>query len=907
MEERTGFPSHHSRDIFDDAAATNATQGLATIKMISLSTFRGKGARCAASCAVEPANPQCVPADPPPDATTPQADRCAPVSASVTNSEVSPTGKAGKWPRVRRSGSDSASVIPGAAAAEGGPSRYLRRFPSDANGAGAAHAAASPFAADLGAAGEEAADVTDHRGLRRSLRQALLATSGRGQFLGGPAGYGPSAAAPDFAAGSNAQGAPAFGACNTSGVLAGSALGSGNGRRRPRQPQRHALQSYVVGQHHQQFGPQEEEQDGSACLADWLGVDSGTACCCCGSGCVSCSSQFYLKPGATASCSSSSSSSKPMASETAARAGGAIGNVRSTLDVYTTAAKRQKQSHYEFQHQAVLSAPRQEQASAAAAAAAEDILVSPSWFESSADGEEAPAVCIVRPTSPSRAAAFFAEQQHWEELDTQDSAETAAATAGTPWPKGNTSCSFGGYGVATRCGGAVPLCCYCGLPLRPPAAGSLRGAGAESGCPLAAAAAAAGNLGLDGLTQWCRCCTRIYGDLRLQHHRDAAWLPFPSLSLPKAPLRYVLLSADGAKDAPGGAGAVAAALAAAAAADPRRGRTAEDGAAGAAAAAFAEGDLEAAAAPGGAAANSAFFRRTRSGQHFSRVPQSRSSGRGSNTDIMRLRSASCCWPSNTSRGSFLQPIARLQQQLTQLQQQSTDFQPQLQPRVSSVKTNCSELQSEAAANALAGGARGAAPAGEPAAALHAANTAAAAKNSVAAAAAAPTLTLMQAGGAAGSDDLSRSSGDKPVILLSGAAPPWESVKASSSAAAERTQGLGGSSSSAASHDSFQQGRVLSSSEKPQVAGKTAVVPRVYLESSSGCYVATAFDASRLQLLQKRFCCLILGEQRAHALACQWLRWVQRSSLSRKRDPGGNGLPLADESGNDTYGSAASRS
>ena len=129
-------------------------------------------------------------------------------------------------------------------------------------------------------------------------------------------------------------------------------------------------------------------------------------------------------------------------------------------------------------------------------------------------------MCLMRPVSPSRCAAFFSQQEKWEAEDRADSSEAAAATAGTPWPKGSTSCSFGGYGAATRNGGVVPLCCYCGLPLRPPAVGSLRGAGAESGCPLAAAAAAVAVLGFEGWAQSCRCCTRTYGDLRLQHQRD---------------------------------------------------------------------------------------------------------------------------------------------------------------------------------------------------------------------------------------------------------------------------------------------------------------------------------------------------------------------------------------------------
>ena len=781
-------------------------------------------------------------------------------------------------------------ATPGPAAAlEEGSCRALRRAPNDTGGAGTACAVTIQATAGAAAAEEPLAAV-DYRGLRRSLRQALLATSGKTHSPASAAGCVP-AGADGHGGGNTTAGAPptAAGSAAGGGVLG--APNAGGGRRRMRQPQRQLLQSYVVGQQHQQVGPQQEGQEGTPCLAEWLGIESSVPCCCCGNGCASCSSAWNGKSGAAAGSSASSSQATP---GYATRAGGG-GGVRSVLDVYAGAtAKRQK--HQQQQQPRLNAAVHQEEAGDRG----EGIVFGPSWFDDPMDTDKTVDVCLMRPASPSRCAAFFSQQEKWEAEDRADSAEAAAATAGTPWPKGSTSCSFGGYGAATRNGGVVPLCCYCGLPLRPPAVGSLRGAGAESGCPLAAAAAAVAALGLEGWTQWCRCCTRVYGDLRLQHQRDASWLPFASFVVPKAPLRYVLLPADGAKDTPGGPSSVAAALAAAAvAAEPRRNRAADDGAGGGASAAVVEGDTESAgAAPAGSLTGNATssLRRTRSGQHFTRAPPQRSSGRNSNNtiDIVRFLGASCCWPSSISGGSFVQPLARLQQQLTQLQQQQQAEQPLSQQHEvrGSLEGVCSAsgapsvpdvgVKSPPAAVPDVGGlAAPAATETPPAAAgVPPAATSPAAETEPAAAASSEAAVVP---GAAGSANLPSVAVDKPE----GTPVPAELSVAAAEAPSPST--------SLTPEDTKKQPDLVTpqpqrprtatgKNQSPPVATRTVVVPRVYLESSTSCYVATAFDAVRNQLLQKRFCCSILGEQRAHALACQWLRWVHRHCSASLHKP-----------------------
>lgn len=781
-------------------------------------------------------------------------------SASVINSEISPTGKSGRSTRATRSGADFA--VSGASATEmhNSSSRSVRRAPYDASGGGAAcppapQAAGGPTAAPA----DEPPGAADFRGLRRSVRQAQLATSGKGTSAGIVGGCAPSGTDGHLAAGYSAGGSALVGGPN-----------AGGGRRRMRQPQRQVLQSYVVGQEHQQVGPQEGAQEGTACLAEWLGIESSAPCCCCGSGCASCSTSCSGKSWAICGSSGDHAATGP-----STRAGGG-GGVRSALDVYTAAvAKRQKQ-----QQQPISGVLKQEQKGEEAE---EGIRFCPSWFEASAETDDPPIdFCIVRPTSPNRCAAFFSQQGKWEAQDRLDSAESAAATAGTPWPKGSTSCSYGGYGAATRNGGALPLCCYCGLPLRPPAVGSLRGAGAESGCPLTAAAAAVAALGLEGWTQWCRCCTRVYGDLRLQHQRNAAWLPFASFAIPKTPLRYVMLPADGAKDTPGGVNSLAAAVAAAAAVDPRRSKTVDEGGAGAAAAVAAECDYEYAITGSNgnnsSAMTTASLRRTRSGQHFARAPPSRTSGRSNNNaaDTVRFRGASCCWPSSTSNACFIQPIARLQQQLTLLQQQHAESH-QLQYRSPIDKAdNSAGTRTEAPIVPADTQAVGESAAESSSSA--AVNSAVEVPTATSAAAEAPAVSR-----AAASGDVAVAASEKSESTAGPVGGGVRSDKAPGTPVT-MTKDKAKSHSCPTGAPSLRQETAAASSAHSRGTSRPAVIPRVYLESSTSCYVATAFDPVRLQLLQKRFCCSILGEQRAHALACQWLRWVNRSHAQSANKP-----------------------
>ncbi|KAL8448574.1 hypothetical protein Emag_003889 [Eimeria magna] len=760
---------------------------------------------------------------------------------------------------------------------------------------------------------------------------------------------------------------------------------------------------------------------------------------------------------------SSSSSSRQTAAGTTARSSGVGASVRETPEV-VPAAKRQRHQQHEpqtqqhesenqqqepktQQHEPQNQQQKQQQGGSSLTLliteddTAERTLLSPSWFLGPAEAQEFAAACILRPASPTRASIFFANQADWEMADSRDSAERAAATAGTPWPRGSTSCSFGGYGAATRAGGALPLCCHCGLPLRPPSSGAARGAGAETGCPLAAAASAANALGLEtSTTQWCRCCTRIYGELRLQHHRDATSLPFQDFRLPRSPLRFVLLPADGARDLPGGVGAVAAALAAATA-DPRRGKHApEESTAAPAPAPSAAAPAATPAAPvvspggtpaapaaadhadgerDGSSSNSTpslSLRRTRSGCHFPRALPARTSGRSSSlVDITRFRSASCCWPSNSTRDAYVQPISRLQQQLTQLLQAPVEVFPRPQHQqharqASPFWTNAVEgLQSKAAARDAAAArpssgaplssgtpaiskptppaaappaarataapapttaspapttaapapttaspapttASAAAPAPTTAsAAAPAPTTAALAAPTTAALAApassapAPTTAVLAAptttapaasttaltpttaapaptAPAGGSSEMKAEAGgenippsasvaaagdvgdalcmrvkeegdsnvcEKPALAgdtEEAVAAISQPLCASGEAAAEDSK-ISSSSFTTPPGDQQQQPTDIGTPYMPQSVSSTAVLPRVFMENDSGCYVATAFDPLQKQLLQKRFCCPILGEQRAHMLACQWLRWVEKGFwLGEQRGP-----------------------
>ncbi|CDI80364.1 hypothetical protein, conserved [Eimeria praecox] len=786
--------------------------------------------------------------------------------------EVSPSYRGrGAKSSARSTQEAGAAATPATATDDGACSRGLRRLAADASAAGAACAATPQTAVDESSstAAVTPAASLDCRGPRRSLRQALLANSGKAQALG-PAGCA-STAGESVPGGGNAAAASAgSGSGNPAAALGGAggtlggpgAASASGGRRRMRQPHRQLLQSYVVGQQHQQAGPQAEER--TTCLAEWLDIRGSSPCCCCGAGCVSCNTNWSGK-------ANNASTSEGTSSSTT-RGGGGSG-ARSTVYTYPTAsAKRDKQQRQQQQQCSVGSGSAKQHTEVKSG---DGVLVCPSWFEPPLELEVPSGLCCIRPSSPSRSEVFASQQAAWEEEDMAEAAEAAAATAGTPWPRGSTSCSFGGYGAATRNGGQVPLCCYCGLPLRPPAVSSLRGGGAESGCPLAAAAAAAAALGLDGWTQWCRCCTRVYGDLRLQHQRDATGLPFASFSLPKAPLRYLLLPADGAKDTPGGVGAVAAALAAAAVADSRRSKLNEDSAA--TASGEADGDsvaVSTACTPNSSSKSSSMgniapLRRTRSGHHFARAPAARSSSRSSNnpSDIMRFMGASCCWPSSTSNLSYVQPLARIQQRLTQLQQHGADQTQQQQQQ-----QHRGSVEGHSASAAL----QPAPVDGDKLPSLFSPTMASSAPPAAAAAAAGRTPSSPEV--------------ETEAVASTGAKAP---SGASHTSETQRRAELGEAEAASASHASRIPG---AKNETSTAKARTVVIPRVYLESSSDCYVATAFDSVRQRLLQKRFCCTVLGEQRAHALACQWLRWVSKSAAAATQKTQMLQLPPATASG-----------
>ncbi|CDJ42470.1 hypothetical protein, conserved [Eimeria tenella] len=829
---------------------------------------------------------------------TPRNSRCSIISSHppAFNSGISPSSRGRSLKVSSRSAGEAAGAATPAASEDSTGNRGIRHLAAHASAAGAVCATTQAISAAT--ATEEAAATAsatptaalDYRGLRRSLRQALLANSVKAQTPGpgGNCSTGSEVALGGTAAVA-AGSAPGVMTAGTGGGIgaAGPANSAAGGRRRMRQPHRQLLQSYVVGQHHRQAGPQADER--TTCLAEWLDINSSTPCCCCGASCVSC----------TANCNGTASSSGSSAQGSlgcATRSTG--GGMRSVLEVYATAAARRDRQQRQQQQRAgspVVAAQQKRKG------LWDGISVCPSWFESSVEAEFPPSLCRIRPASPSRSAIFASQQAAWEAEDMRDSAETAATTAGTPWPKGSTSCSFGGYGAATRSGGLVPLCCYCGLPLRPPAVSSLRAGNTESGCPLAAAAAAAASLGLDGWTQWCRCCTRVYGDLRLQHQRNATGLPFASFTLPKGQLRYLLLPADGAKDAPGGLGSVASAIAAAAVADPRRIKLIDDSVA---MAADADADMVAANAgpnpngSNGSLGSAASLRRTRSGHYFIRPPASRSSSRSNNLlDIVRFLGASCCWPSNTSGRSYVQPLARLQQKLTQLQQQHADHtqqqqhQPQQHRRLGAFVERAAastELKQTAGADvtwaACTGFDTAAASPETVAVSLAGATPAAPAAKGTAAAGAGVTPSVVghshdsqaQASADSGEDN------ETSVDLADADLPRAAAATAVGAAVQQFTATSTPRTLESEPQDCFDACQYLQAARETQAKGNssamtvcTVVVPRVYMESNSGCYVATAFDSVRQQLLQKRFSCAILGEQRAHALACQWLRWVCR--------------------------------
>ncbi|KAL8432861.1 hypothetical protein ACSSS7_004264 [Eimeria intestinalis] len=921
---------------------------------------------------------------------------------SVPTSDASPPRRARRLNQGRGSVMIAEPAVASKPAVRGAAPRSLSRS-SEAPKAQAKAAREGRVARTAAAKGERDWAPNDN-GVRRSLRQGLQKSSDKlntappprsHELLARPAGG--AAAKPN--GGAAAAAPPSAGCCITVNAPA-----AGAPRKRVRQLQRQLLQNYVVGQQHQQVGLQEEGQEPDPCLAEWLDVESRVPCCCCGRTCASgratcgcmgepandhsTSSSSRRRHNCNSSSSSSSSSSrnnKGSSGQTSAgaavRASGA--GLRSTFEAQPTAAKRQRQQRqqqhrqeeqeeqqqHEQQRQQQQGKQQQQQQQQQEVGGglsfvidehnvAEGLAVSPSWFVDPAEAEEYQANSIMRPSSPTRASVFFSGQSHWESIDTRDSAERAAATGGTPWPKGSPSSSFGGYGAATRAGGALPLCCHCGLPLRPPAGGAARGAGAETGCPLTAAASAAHALGLDGsTTQWCRCCTRVYGELRLQQHRDATFLPFNGFSVPKAPLRFVLLPADFGRDLPGGAGAVAAA-AAAVAADPRRGRHApEDSAAAPAptaaptpaitttaattasttatpaggtapaagpaasaasfaakpaapAAAHADGERDASLGTNSSSSPSLLsLRRTRSGCHFPRTPLARTGSRSSTlVDISRFRGASCCWSSNCSKDAYMQPVARLQQQLMQLLQAPVDLSPLPQQHAQQASQHCKIVLSGLQARAVpsdAGAARPAPhtplPPGTPAPAAPAAAPA-----TEAAAAGHSQGTKGETGGEIFSPSASLATrGDAGKVLCAGAKDAGDSMdvckkpettsnmkevepaltQTSCASSEVASEGLEQSPSSLTSNPPAAQQPMLTDTENldtGQAGGGTVVLPRVYMEIKSSCYVATAFDPSHKQLLQKRFCCSILGEQRAHLLACQWLRWVDQGCSPREQ-------------------------
>lgn len=789
-----------------------------------------------------------------------------------------------------------AGATPVAAAEDGTCGRGFRRVAADVGVAGAACAGTPQAAADelSSTVSASPAAFLDCRGPRRSLRQALLANSGKAQAPGPGAtstvGEGPVGGTGAAAATGPGSGNPTAVSSGTSGALAGSGTASG-GRRRMRQPHRQLLQSYIVGQQHQQMGAHADER--TSCLAEWLDIRGGRPCCCCSASCVSCCASWSGK--ANIACTAEGTFGN-----TTRGSGG--GGVRSVLDAYATlAANRDKQQRYHHQQQQC-SVGSRFAAGHSHARSGNGVLVCPSWFESSIDLDLPSGVAYIRPSSPSRSAVFFSQQTAWEEEDIADATEAAAATAGTPWPKDSTSCSFGGYGSATRNGGQVPLCCYCGLPLRPPTLSSLKGGGAESGCPLAAAAAAASALGLTGWTQWCRCCTRVYGDLRLQHQPNATGLPFESFALPRAPLRYLLCPLDEAKDTPGGAGAVAAALAAAAVADSRRSRMNDDNAA--AASAEVEGDsvaVSSVSTPNSSSKSSgmggiASQRRTRSGHHFVRTPAARTSSRSSNNaaDTMRLMGASCCWPSSASSVSYVQPLARIQQRLTQLQQHHADQAQHTQQQqyqgpvegdsvlaeldpapLDKLPSHCSTTTANSSLGA-------AAPAmfAQSSQAHIVASTPATKGSSGASHTSEMQASVDLEDAEATSAKLAEPGtlrGPAKAASLAAPAATQKTAQRLPPAAAPITADVRPSCYLTDSQASNTIKGAASKTASSTTKARTVVIPRVYLESNSGCYVATAFDSVGQRLVQKRFCCTVLGEQRAHALACQWLRWVSKGA------------------------------
>ncbi|CDI79392.1 hypothetical protein, conserved [Eimeria acervulina] len=821
---------------------------------------------------------------------------------SALCSEVPPSFRGRGAKNCARPGMEAGpAATPATSTDDGSFGRGLHRVAEDAGAAGAVPAAtprAGVHESSSTAAATPAASL-DCRGPRRSLRQALLANSGKVQVTGptgcaSTAGESLGGGGAAAAATGSVPGNPAAALAGAAGAFVGPTAASG-GRRRMRQPHRQVLQSYTVGQQHQQTGPQADDR--TKCLAEWLDIRGSSPRCCCGASCVSC----------IASCSGKANNASAAEGAFGSTSGGGGGSgSRSVLEAYATAAaKGDKHQRQQLQQQCSsgsgFAAPHSDRKSG------DGILVCPSWFESPYELEMPSALSCIRPLSPSRSVIFASQQAAWEEEDMAEAAEAAVATAGTPWPEGSTSCSFGGYGAATRNGGQVPLCCYCGLPLRPPAISTLRGGGAESGCPLAAAAAAAASLGLEGWTQWCRCCTRVYGDLRLQHQRNATGLPFASFSLPKAPLRYLLLPADSAKDTPEGVGAVAAALAAAAVADSRRSKLNDENAA--AASGEADGDSVAATtawtpnsnSKSSSIGNTALLRRTRSGHHFARAPSARSSSRSSNnpSDIMRYMGASCCWPSSASSVSYMQPLARIQQRLTQLQQHlAVQGQQQQQKQRGSVErpsalvalqlapvdgskilslSSPTTASSSSLAAAASAGATPSSPAvdtepvpgtgaKDPSDASHPYETQRFAELGQGEAA---PVSLVDTGSWAVPADV----GVAALRAVQTAAQRVASAHTLVAAHGRSSGCLGTSRESRASKVPAAK------TETPTAKARTVVIPRVYLESSSDCYVATAYDSVRQRLLQKRFCCTVLGEQRAHALACQWLRWVSKGAAA----------------------------
>lgn len=245
----------------------------------------------------------------------------------------------------------------------------------------------------------------------------------------------------------------------------------------------------------------------------------------------------------------------------------------------------------------------------------------------------------------------------------------------------------------------------------------------------------------------------------------------------------------------------------------------------------------------------------------------------------------------------MQPLARLQQKLTQLQQQHADHtqqqqhQPQQHRRLGAFVERAAastELKQTAGADvtwaACTGFDTAAASPETVAVSLAGATPAAPAAKGTAAAGAGVTPSVVghshdsqaQASADSGEDN------ETSVDLADADLPRAAAATAVGAAVQQFTATSTPRTLESEPQDCFDACQYLQAARETQAKGNssamtvcTVVVPRVYMESNSGCYVATAFDSVRQQLLQKRFSCAILGEQRAHALACQWLRWVCR--------------------------------